>query len=70
MFNEDYEEDGTTEAEFVTTLMTALEDYEPEYTGVESTVSFENSGMLTINKGLVVRLANGSEFHLTVVKSR
>ena len=32
--------------------------------------SFNDEGMLTNNKGLVVKLENGSEFQLTIVKSR
>lgn len=32
--------------------------------------TFEEAGVLTRNKGLVVRLKDGTEFQLTVVKSR
>ena len=32
--------------------------------------SFDDEGMLTNNKGLVVRLKRGSEFQLTIVKSK
>ena len=32
--------------------------------------SFEDVGMLTRDAGLVVRMVDGSEFQLTVVKSR
>ena len=32
--------------------------------------SFEDEGMLTNNKGLVVRLKRGSEFQLTIVKRK
>ena len=35
--------------------------------GIES---FEEAMLLTNNKGLVVQLYDGSEFHVTVVKSR
>lgn len=32
--------------------------------------TFEDAGILTNNKGLVVRLPDGSEFQLTIVRSR
>jgi len=32
--------------------------------------SFEDVGMLTHNEGLVVRMKDGSEFQITVVKSK
>lgn len=32
--------------------------------------SFDDEGMLTNNKGLVVRLKRGSEFQLTIVKRK
>lgn len=32
--------------------------------------TFEEAGVLTMNKGLVVRLPDGSEFQLTIVRSR
>lgn len=34
------------------------------------TSTFRDSGVLTTNDGLVVRLADGSEYQLTVVRSR
>jgi hypothetical protein len=32
--------------------------------------SFEDRGVLTSNKGLVIQLATGEEFQLTIVRSR
>lgn len=32
--------------------------------------SFEESGVLTTNRGLTLRLSNGQEFQLTLVRSR
>jgi len=32
--------------------------------------SFEEAGVMTTNKGLVVRMGDGSEFQLTIVRSR
>jgi len=37
---------------------------------VRNVKSFKEVGMLTKNKGLVVTLTDGSEFQVTVVKSR
>ena len=32
--------------------------------------TFENAGIMTYNKGLVIQLPDGSEFQLTIVQSR
>lgn len=32
--------------------------------------TFENAGVLTYNKGLVITLPDGSEYQLTIVRSR
>ena len=37
---------------------------------VEDVVTFEAAGVLTANKGLVVKLDDGSEFQLTIVQSK
>ena len=37
---------------------------------VESAWSFEHVGVMTNNKGLVVRMQDGTEFQVTVVQSR
>ncbi len=34
-----------------------------------SVATFEDAGLLTMNRGLVVRLPNGQEFQLTIVQS-
>ncbi len=39
-------------------------------TGVERVSTFEESGVMTMNKGLVVALEDGSEFQLTIVQLR
>jgi hypothetical protein len=41
----------------------------PEFEGNHSQ-SFVSVGMLTYNKGMVVRLKDGSEFQVTIVQSR
>ena len=54
-----------TERKFQNALAELLED-----TGNDTYVStFEDVGMLTLNKGLVVRLENGAEFQVTIVQS-
>ena len=37
---------------------------------IEAVETFEAVGMLSMNKGLVVRMNDGSEFQLTIVQSR
>ena len=32
--------------------------------------TFEDAGIMTYNKGLVIKFADGSEFQITIVKSR
>lgn len=44
----------------------AEDDYDM---AIENVQTFEEAGLLTGNQGLVVRI-NGSEFQITVVKSR
>ena len=47
----------------------ADEEYELEES-FGSVASFEQAGVMTMNKGLVVRMRDGSEFQLTIVRSR
>jgi len=42
--------------------------YKPARKVMQTTI-FENAGILTNNKGLVVRMQDGSEFQVTVVQS-
>lgn len=37
---------------------------------LQSVETFEEAGVLTGNKGLVLRMADGSEFQVTLVQSR
>ena len=53
---------NTTMEEFLTELL-----YENEE--VKRILTFEEAGLLTRNKGLVVRFENGDEFQLTIVQS-
>ena len=57
------------EIEFETMLYELLQDDEaaPEIARVQT---FEEAGLLTSNRGVVVRTANGSTFQITIVQSR
>lgn len=61
-----------TEQEFVDLLREVLAETEETDEGqeVKYTSTFSDAGLMTSNDGLVVRLADGSEFQVTVVKSR
>lgn len=37
---------------------------------IDSAATFAEHGVMTLNKGLVVRLSDGSEFQLSIVRSR
>ncbi len=46
------------------------EDLPAELGTVEMVQTFEEAGIMTNNKGLVVRMKDGSEFQMTLVQSR
>ena len=48
------------------------DDIEPpeELEGVDSIQTFEEAGVLTMNKGLVLRMKDRREFQVTIVQSR
>jgi hypothetical protein len=52
--------------ELIETAMEEREDEEQELR-VES---FEEAGILTMNKGLVIETASGAKFQVTIVRSR
>jgi hypothetical protein len=59
-----------SESEFVEYIDEALM-WSSEETGmIIGSGSFASVGMMTSNEGLVVRMNDGSEFQITVVKSR
>ena len=58
------------ESEFVEYLDEALSWASNEDGMIIGTGSFESVGMMTRNEGMVVRMKSGSEFQITVVKSR
>ena len=45
------------------------EDGGPVVEGLELTTSFGEAGILTRNRGVMFRMADGSEFQLTIVRS-
>lgn len=60
---------GLTEIEFRDTLLEAISesiDFDGE---VRSIRTFEDVGLLTLDQGLVVRMNDGAEFHLTIQTS-
>ena len=62
----------TTDREAAELLENAIACYCEEELSPEDEVevrSFEDAGILTHNEGLVLRLPDGSEFQVTVVKS-
>jgi hypothetical protein len=50
-------------------LLSASDEWESE-NPIVGTGTFDSVGMMTRNEGLVVRMKDGSEFQVTVVKSR
>jgi len=48
-------------------MLDAIDDLTPK---VDSVRSFESAGVMTSDAGLVVRLADGSEFQITIVQSK
>ena len=63
-----------TERQMKSLLMDLLEDDEvvDDYSGhkVMRVRDFQDAGLLTRNKGLVVKMVDGSEFQITIVQSR
>lgn len=61
-----------TEKEFEKALLSVLVDGEqPEDVGIEVSEgdTYSELGYMTKNKGLVICLKDGSEFHITIVKA-
>ena len=55
-------------------LLSEVLEHNDEECGTESEVkdtsTFEDAGLLTKNKGLVVRMKDGSEFQITILQSK
>lgn len=58
---------NTTETEMQELLIEALDIMEDPISSIET---YEEAGVMTSNTGIVVKLNNGSEFQITIVKSR
>ena len=41
-----------------------------EQDGIRSILTFDEAGMLTNDKGLVIRTGDGNEFQITIIQSR
>ncbi len=44
------------------------ESFDPD--GVREVATFEDAGVMTMNRGLVVTMDDGAEFQITIVRSR
>lgn len=67
--------DARTERDMEQELASLLEgfnvmDDDETPVGVARVSTFDDHGILTRNRGLIVRLDNGAEFQLTIVQSR
>lgn len=65
-------EERMTEKELAEILRERLEGYSEDGLAypIDIVKTFEETGLLTSNEGVVVRLTNGEEFQVTVVQSR
>lgn len=59
-----------TETELVEYLEETLEWSNEESGMIKNVRTFDSVGMMTMNEGLVVEMKDGSEFQLTIVKSK
>jgi hypothetical protein len=48
----------------------SVETEDGDEMAVQSVSTFDDAGLLTRNKGLVIRLEDGSEFQVTIVQSQ
>ncbi len=75
MYESDYEDEAqVTEDTMQDGLRELIETAEEDSFGIgweEAEVrTFQQAGIMTYNKGLVISLPNGTEFQLTIVQSR
>ena len=75
MYESDYENEAqVTEDTLQDGLMELISEAADDSFGIgweDARVrTFEDAGVMTYNKGLVISLPNGSEFQLTIVQSR
>ena len=71
---EDYENTEVTEDTLQDGLMELISETADDSFGIgwenARVRTFEQAGVMTYNKGLVITLPDGSEFQLTIVQSR
>ena len=58
------------EAALLEVQYTTGEDGEPIIEQLKSAASFEDHGIMTRNRGVVFRMKDGSEFQITIVRSK
>ena len=68
--DEENEFDEETVQNGLVALIRSEADPEDLLWGDAQVETFEEAGVMTYNKGLVVRLPDGSEFQVTIVQSR
>jgi hypothetical protein len=62
-----------TDTNVETMLRVAVEEFVPDPTEdpvVQNVMTFEDAGVMTHDKGLVLRTEDGREFQVTIVRSR
>ena len=60
-----------TEQDFRDVLSEALTLYmDDDLSTIQNVRTFQDCGLLTVNEGLVVSCRDGSEFHVTIVRSK
>ena len=64
------EEQFESELKDILDLLDVFSDIDETPVSIDSVKSFENAGILTINKGLIIRLSDKSEWQMTIVKTR
>lgn len=75
MSNPDLSPAAVLEAALADVLLLAeadqvLLEHSDDTISFDSVRSYEDAGVLTTDRGLVVRLSNGQEFQITIVRSR
>ena len=71
--DEDREEDTSTEEDLQNALMELITEGYDSYEMCWENLrvqTYEQAGVMTYNKGLVITLPDGSEYQLTIVQSR
>jgi hypothetical protein len=48
----------------------AFVEYDEPAIDINNITSFEEAGVMTTNKGLVIKLANGREYQVSIVRSK